>query len=240
MTIKTVLALAGLLALASMPFSQSAQATVLTFGANFEFSGGTAPSGLAPWFTVTFDDHGGVGSVDFTLTATNLTGAENVLSLYLNLDPALYGTLPLTFGGLVKTGSFDTPSISQGIDAFKADGDGTYDILLSFSPGGNVNKTFTQGDVLRYTIGAPGLTAASFDFLSTPAGGHGPFHLAAHIQNTGGGEDSGWVTDSADGGPIVPEPASVSLAAVAFAVFFGVAIARRTRGRANSSCFHSQ
>jgi hypothetical protein len=91
----------------------TAFATVLTFVANLEFSGGTAPSGAPPWFTVTFDDNGGVGSVDFTLTATNLTGAENVLGLYLNLDPALYGTLPLAFSAPTKTGSFDTPSISM-------------------------------------------------------------------------------------------------------------------------------
>jgi hypothetical protein len=228
MTIEKVLAVAALLALASVPFSQHAQATVLTFGADFEFSGGTAPAGSAPWFTATFDDHGGVGSVDFTLTATNLTAAENVLSLYLNLDPALYGTLPVTFGGLAQTGSFDTPSISQGVDAFKADGDGFYDILLSFSSGGNVNKTFTQGDILEYTISAPGLTATSFDFLSAPAGGHGPFHLAAHIQNTGGGEDSGWVTDSTGGSLIVPEPTSATLALLAMSMLL-VALSRHWR-----------
>ena len=124
--------------------------------------------------------------------------------------------------------SHEFEEISQGVDAFKADGDGFYDILLSFSSGGNVNKTFTQGDILEYTISAPGLTATSFDFLSAPAGGHGPFHLAAHIQNTGGGEDSGWVTDSTGGSLIVPEPTSATLALLAMSMLL-VALSRHWR-----------
>lgn len=224
MTIAKVLA-AVAVALLAVLSSESAQATVLTFGANYEFSGATAPAGSPPWFTVEFDDNNVAGSVIFTLTATNLTGAENVLSLYLNVDPALYGALPLSFSGLTKTGSFDTPMIAQAVDGYKADGDGFYDLLLSFSAGGNVNKTFTQGDVLDYTISGPGLVATSFNFLSTPAGGHGPFYLASHIQNTGGGEQSGWVTDA-------PEPATGTLLWLGFSGLIGARFLRRRRRRA--------
>jgi hypothetical protein len=132
-----------------------AQATQISFGADSEFSEAQAPaSATTPWIEVLLDDHDGVGSVDLTLTAPNLTGTENALSLYLNLNPDLYGLLPLTFGSLVKGGSFDTPSISQGVNAYKADGDGKYDILLSFTSGGNTSKTFTNGDSLKYTISA--------------------------------------------------------------------------------------
>ena len=162
----------------------------------------------------TFDDHGGTGSVDFTLTAPHLTGTENVTEFDINLDPSLYGLLPLSFGGLAKTGSFDTPSISQGVDGFKADGDGKYDIQLSFTTGGNASKTFTNGDSLKYTITGAGLTANSFAFLSQPDGGHGPFYFAAHSQNTtgAGSGGSGWITGPATSGSPIPEPASAALA----------------------------
>jgi MYXO-CTERM domain-containing protein len=220
MTILARLSLCGA-ALAALLLPSTAYAAVLTFSADYEFSGGTAPSGSPPWYTLSFDDGGGVGSVLLTLTATNLTGAENVLHLMFNLNPAMNGNLPLTFAGLVKVGSFDTPSIAQGVDAYKADGDGFYDFDLEFASGGNTSKTFTQGDVLQYTITGPGLVAASFNFLSLDAGGHGPFLMAAHIQNTGGGSQSGWVTQS-------PEPSALFLAMLGLA---GLCLARRRRHR---------
>lgn len=192
-----------------------ARADFLAFSAVSEFSGGQAPASASPpWIVASFDDHGGTGSVDFTLTGSSLTGTENVVEFYMNLDPSLYGLLPLSFGGLMKTGSFDTPSISQAVDAFKADGDGKYDILLSFTTGGNPSKTFTNGDSLKYTITGAGLTANSFAFLSQPAGGHGPFYFAAHSQNTtgAGSGGSGWITGPASSGKPIPEPASATLA----------------------------
>src|SRR5262245_42240091 len=51
----------------------AAQATLVTYSASLEFSGGKAPTGPTPWVTVVADDGGGVGSVLLTMTATNLT-----------------------------------------------------------------------------------------------------------------------------------------------------------------------
>jgi uncharacterized protein (TIGR03382 family) len=52
------------------------------------------------------------------------------------------------------------------------------------------------------------LVATDFQFLSAPAGGHGPFYVAAHVQGIGAeGDDSGWVT--------TPEPTTFTLAALA-------------------------
>lgn len=67
------------LALASLLVSISgvARATVLTYGANDEFSGATAPRGSSPWFTVAIDDNDVAESVTFALTATDLSGAED-------------------------------------------------------------------------------------------------------------------------------------------------------------------
>jgi hypothetical protein len=209
----------------------AAHATLIAYGAGTEFSGAQAPaSATPPWIVVSFDDHDAVGSVDLTVTAPNLTASENILNLHLNLDPSQYGLLPLSFGGLVKGGAFDTPTISQGVDAFMADGDGKYDIMLSFTSGGTTANTFTNGDSLKYTITGAGLTAGSFSFLSTPAGGHGPFYFASHIQNTtgAGAGGSGWVTGPAIPSGGVPEPASATLALLAC---FGAALLRRQAAR---------
>jgi hypothetical protein len=208
----------AVLAIALLPVA--ARATTLTYGANFEFSGGQAPGGSTPWFTVVFDDHNSVGSVDFLLSAGNLVASENISELDLNLIPSQYADIPLTFSSELKAGSFDSPVISQAVDAFKADGDGFYDIQLMFAVGGTAAKVFGSGDVLHYTISGPGLTATSFQSLSNPGGGHGPYYIAAHVQNTtgAGSGGSGWVTDSTGGtigGPNIPEPTAIAMGLIA-------------------------
>jgi hypothetical protein len=200
----------------------AARSATFSVGSNIEFSNGQAPaSATTPWEKMSISDNG-PGSVIFTLTAPNLTGSENVSEFDFNIDPALSADLgKLSFTDLVKLGSFDTPTIGQGEDAFKADGDGKYDIQLLFTTGGNTSKTFTNGDSLQYTISGTGISASSFDFLSTPAGGHGPFVTAAHVQNTtgAGSGGSGWVADNTNGSisiVTVPEPSSVVLLALGF------------------------
>jgi len=179
----------------------SAQADILTFDLSMEFSGGTPPAGTAPWLRAEFNDFGSPGYVRLTMTALNLTNKEFVSKWYFNLDPVMDPT-SLTFWGPYKTGSFNDPVISTGIDAFKADGDGKYDIKFRFATGGGAARRFTDGDVARYWIYGAGVTASSFDYLSAPAGGHGPFPTAAHVQGIGPcGADSGWVT--------VPEPMTI-------------------------------
>jgi len=184
-----------------------AGATVITRLASVEFSNATPPAGNAPWLTVRFDDGGGSGSVTLTFEATNLVGSEFVSGLYLNvvsgIDPS-----GLSFVNPVKTGSFDIPTISLGTDQFKADGDGYFDIRLSFATGGGASKRFGSTEALSYTINGPAsLTAASFDALS--ASGNKPgLEIAAHVQGIGqDGSYSGWVTSA-------PEPSALSLLAL--------------------------
>ncbi|HDZ19894.1 hypothetical protein LCGC14_0204670 [marine sediment metagenome] len=183
------------------------QASVVSYPLSIEFSGATPPAGAAPWLTAIFDDGGSPGSVDLTLTATNLVGSEFVNLWLFNLDPALNPTL-LVFSAPSKSGSFTSPTISRSVDAFKADGDGWFDIKFDFASGGGDAARFGPGEDVSYTItGIGSLTAGSFDFLSKPGGGHGPFPTAAHVQ--GIGEDnanSGWIT--------VPEPTSLALLGV--------------------------
>jgi hypothetical protein len=62
--------------------------------------------------------------------------------------------------------------------------------------------------------------AESFNFLSAPDGGSGPFLTAAHVQGIGPrGDDSGWVT--------VPEPTGLALAGLGAAVLAGGCWRRR-------------
>jgi PEP-CTERM motif len=221
-----------------LPAVASAVPQTLTIGSDIEFSGGQAPaSATHPWILLSIADSS-PNSVVLTLTAPNLTGSENMSEFYFNIDPALSMDLDhLIFSNLVKGGSFDTPTIDQGENAFKADGDGKYDIHFSFATGGNVSKTFTTGDSLQYTITGAGISASSFDFMSAPDGGHGPFITAAHIQNTTGvgNGGSGWVADTTGGTivtQIVPEPSSVALFALGSV---GMAVWGRRRIRKTSS-----
>jgi hypothetical protein len=187
----------------------TAKGNIITMAADYEYSGGIAPAGTAPWIAATFDDHDTTGSITLTLIATNLIGTESVVKWDLNLDPAL-DPVSLNFSAPTKIGNFDNPTISTGINSFNAGGGGNYDIQFAFTPGGNTTRTFSGGDSVSYEITLPGITANSFNFLSDPTGGHGPYLMAAHVQNTpNGGGYSGWIAPGATSS--VPEPSSLFL-----------------------------
>jgi hypothetical protein len=192
-----------------------ASATMITLQASFEYSGGTAPEGLSPWLTVTVDDGGGIGAVTLTLEARNLTDMEFVSEWLLNVAPPLDPTA-LVFSDPVKVGSFTDPTISLGENAFKADGDGYFDIKLTFDTLDGLPTRFSTGDSVSYTVTAPSLTANSFNCFSAPNGaGAGLFPMAAHVQAIGPGDNmSGWVS--------TPEPACF-----AFLALGGLAVMRR-------------
>ncbi len=198
-----------------------ASAATLVLGLDFEFSGATAPGGTAPWVTATFDDSfGGPNTVRLTMSANNLIGTENIAGWYFNFDPALDPTA-LTFTPVDNSDSVPN-SISTGVDAFKADGDGLYDFLFDFPPPpGFASARFTAGEVVIYDITyTSAISASSFEYFSTPDGGNGTYLSAAHILGTGGGSESGWI------GTVVPEPSTALL------VGFGLAaLGHRRRAR---------
>ncbi len=205
----------------SMVGHSMAATNVFEFDVQFGMNGdNTPPAGSTPWLTATFDDSfGGDNTVRLTMTAPNLTGPESVGDWYFNFDPNLTLTAgtPETPGNLTffevlsdgvdmsnkKTGPY------TGRDAFKADGDGWYDIKIDFPPppgGGQNDPRFETGDTVIYDITyiSP-ITVNSFNFFSTEGGGQGTYLSAAHIQQTGlSGGDSGWVG-------VVPEPVSSTL-----------------------------
>jgi hypothetical protein len=200
----------------------------IILGANFEFSGGSAPaSGTTPWIQAQFSDVS-PGTVELTLSTPNLTGSEFVSDWDLNIDASFNpANLTFTLSGNPDSITLPTTPIPTGIDSFKADGDGLYDIKFAFSTAGN-SVRFTGGKSISYTITSsqPGLSASLFNVLSTPAGGHGPYLMAAHVQNTptiivkGNTVNSGWIAPLAP----VPEPSTIILLGLAA---FGFAFAWR-------------
>jgi len=207
----------------SLVLAGAARGGVITFGLVEEFSVGTPPEGTVPpaWLTVTMDDGADDtdGIVTLTLAATNLTGSEKVKEWLLNLDP-VFNPTNLVFSKVSTTGTFSDPTISMGTDVYGADGDGLYDIEFAFDQTGKASNNFGAGESIEYTVKLSSggtLTAASFDFLSADAGGHGPYPTAAHVLSIGTDAKSGWVT--------APEPASFLL------VGLGVIAIRFGRGR---------
>jgi hypothetical protein len=208
-------------------FQASGGGLVYNFDTTFS---GTDPNGSGPWVTASLMDDG-PGAVVLSIANINISDTEKVGELYLNINPS-YNPTQLQFaflgGSAGVTGSLPT----LGEDSFKADGDGKYDILFQFSQ--PPSTAFGAGDYLQYRItGIPTLTSADFLYLSSPAGGHGPFYSAIHVQGisaTGVNDTttySGWVAPNAlTGVVLIPEPTSLALLLCAAGVGAG---ARRLR-----------
>lgn len=205
--------LASAIALGLFALTAPAQSTVITYNLDFEFSGGTDPAGPPPWVSLTFDDGNTPGSVDLTISTAGLTDNEILAGLYINFDPALdLDELEITpVAGNTATAN----GITTGTDAFRADGDGFFDILFDYPPPpGQTGALFSADETVAYTItSSEPITALSFDFFSAPGPGEGnpgPFHAAGKIQRIGPDDGSGWIGDTPDGAP-VPEPATMML-----------------------------
>ena len=181
---------------------------------------GTSPAGPAPWTSILFQDVS-PGVVSLSISNNGLTGSEFISELYLNLNTNLNPN-QLNISLLNGTLGVSAANILTGVNMFKADGDGKYDIHFGFST--SSAGRFAAGDYLQYTIsGIPNLSVTDFDFLSAPAGGHGPFLAATHVQSIGDCSASGWTSPTALT-PIepVPEPSSVVLLGLAVGAWFGI------------------
>jgi hypothetical protein len=212
-----------------------ARADTVTFDLDREFSGAQAPAGTGPWLRATFDDGGSAGSVTVKLTSL-LSGSEFVRDgWFVNLDPVM-DPMSLNFSALsIVSGSVNLGAveISTGVNEFKADGDGKYDVLVEFQSDEGAGR-FGAGDAVQFSItGIASLTAHSFDFLSLPAGGHGPFKSAAHVQNTtgAGSGGSGWIAtdESTVTVTVVPLPAAAWMGMSLLGGVGGVGFFRRRR-----------
>ena len=211
--------LASLLGTILIVFSVKATGGVL-YEFNSVYSGSSVSQG-APWLEAAFQDDG-PNQVLLTISGTDLTTGNNpefLGELDFNFNPNTpFNVNDLSFAFQSGSSGVTPVTPNTGEDAYKADGDGYYDINFNFKN----NSSFQQGDSLTYLITtAPGtsLSAADFAYESTSSGGtSGPFYAAAHLQGGTGGF-SAWVEPT--GGPMpipVPEPSLPVLLSVLSAV----------------------
>ena len=178
-----------------------ASAAIVTYELNLEFSGGTAPEGTAPWLRASFADV--LGGVQLTMSS-GLSGTEFASGWYFNFDPTRNAA---GLGFSYVSGVMASSPVSTGINAFKADGDGYFDIKFKFAA-----NDFGQNDKSVYLITGSDLDVYDFKFSSVQGGGNGTYYSAAHVQSIGtDGEGSGWIGAPEPGSPVVPLPAAAWL-----------------------------
>jgi len=168
--------------------------------ASLSFVPGNVISGdtIAGSLTADFTDV--TGGVQLVITS-NLAPGENLQAekaLYFNFNPSKVSVLSnLTFTLTGNTNFNQQATVSKSADAYKADGDGSYDILFAYSNNANA---FAAGESQTYKI--TGTNIAASDFLYQSVGGaNGSWFAAAHVLNTPGTSGSGWV-----GATVTPTP----------------------------------
>jgi hypothetical protein len=182
-----------------------AYADSLTLDFEYEFSEADTPGGTWPFLTATFTDVG-PDQVQLTMDAGNLIDSEFVHAWYFNFDPAgVLGSLTATYQSGIEAGA-----VSFSTNAFKADGDGYFDIGFDFLH----DRKLGAGTTSVYLLQQTDLTAGLFMFPSVD--GNDPlkndFLSAAHVGGIGaGGEGSGWLAGRERHDVVVPEPATVVL-----------------------------
>ena len=196
--------------IATLFISVNAHATLISATPNADFSGTISATGFP---TITFDDFGGTGTVTVEIDLTNLAPSTAFTSdWWFNFDG---NATSLGFGNISKTGTFDTPTFNTcnnctNLSSFRPDGDGFFDIWLSFVTSGSAR--FDAGEILKFDITLAGITANDFNLLSIAGTGDtsNDFHcVATHVQGTtGDGSDHLGASSCSSN---VPEPTTLAL-----------------------------
>jgi len=227
-----------LVALLSVPLivlglsAARAEATLLTFDLNSEFSGAQMPAQPLPWLTLTFKDQAedaliSANTVRFSAQAS-LTGTEFIDIIFFNVNPlwtqSMLDDMKFAYvsGQQVSQNvnpktKVATDDITAEINGKNADGDGYFDVQFQYEAsksnlitGTGPDSRFGLSELSVYDITCAlcsSFGVNSFNFLSVGGGGEGTFHAAAHIQGIGElGEGSGWIGDQP-----VPEPTTLVL-----------------------------
>lgn len=226
MSFRRILLLAALVTGVAGP-SAAARAGSYIYNFGSVLKGSTPGSASTPWLTAEFKDVA-PGKVEMTFTASHLMRRENVKGFLLNLDPAFNPCL-LVFNQINTAGSFRSPRISVGENAFKAGAAGRFDLRFQFGGNSKLTRQFNAGDQVSYLItGIPGLTASSFDFTSLTLRGQDPFSAIAKVRGIGPCDGAAWVYP-ADGFVPVPEPSPTLLVGAVFAALGTMRWLRRGR-----------
>ncbi len=203
-----VLMLVGLVAVA-VELTRPTDAKALTFDLGSVFNGVT-PTSTPPWLTATFADVT-IGTVTLTLTSKLNVTSEFISDVAFNVNPSILpSSLTIVQSPIVNpipTSILHTTDNAQNLIGGGAAGFG-FDIMMSWATANNSGR-FDDSDVVAFTITAPNLTAADFDFTNT---GSADAKIGAHIQGIpiiGDGTTSGAIKDG--GGAPVPEPATMFL-----------------------------
>jgi hypothetical protein len=189
---------------------------------NQTFSGDD-PVGTSPWVKITFTQqtqYAVTVTVDFPAQAADASKSEFLSDVYLNLDP----NLPPSLLSIAQNGGVAFSSATTHTNAFKADGDGYYDIDIAY-PTTNAGR-LTTGASSSFTItdGVP-LSIDAFNYPSV-GGAKGAFYTAVHVQGIPGA-DSGWIGASSGLSPS-PEPSTFFLLLGGAISLLGFARWRRT------------
>ena len=154
-----------------------AEATIM-YNLDFIFSG-QQPANSGPWGTISFTTTGGSNTL-VTMTALNgatgLGSGEFITFWGFNTSDTSF-TAPSTVSG-AATGTIGVCPTSR-CTSFKADGDGFYNIVVSFETANNAGR-LTAGESVSFTI--QNAIETSFSPLSNPGGGAGTYNTAIHIQ----------------------------------------------------------
>jgi hypothetical protein len=179
----------------------SSSALTFTFEPDAEFSG--SGSVLSGQVVVTIDNVN-ANTVEVTVDTTDLDGSLNefITELYLNIDQADPTTLSADLTGSLVDGA------AFGQNAFQADGDGKYDIEISY-PTAPPSVRLTAGltDTFTLSDSDSSLSMNDFNVFSVEGGGQGTFRAALRAQGLDqDGEGSGWFG--------APEPGTILLLGV--------------------------
>lgn len=192
------LAMFAIVAFGSVTAAQADPVTFVLTGA--DFSGPTANTGG----NINVHIQNIAGGVRITVTNNLVDPGAFLSSLYLNTSVAPLAGAAGTCVTCTATNG-QTMTFNFGSNAFQADGDGIYDILIDFSTSAANRLTPGEAIVFDLTSTTLGFTSDSFLVFSVPGGGNGPFRIAAHIQSLPNGQ-SDFITEGE-----VPEPTSLLL-----------------------------
>lgn len=207
------------LSLACFVFCTAVSAHALFYEFNTVISGAT-PGGPTPWLTAEFTDttrtinktttNGVLLKLQAPHLITTNTNQEFVTNWYFNntLDDTIDN---LKFLSVLNGTAFAKKNYYPvDVNGLNAGAGAKFDVYFQFQTSNNNSNRFENGDVAEiFMYGVTGLTAETFNALSTGNSANKHYFAEAHIQGISTGEGSSWVAPV----PVapVPEPGTIVL-----------------------------